>query len=113
MKIEVIYCVYKTDHDSDDGGDFDDFEKKGEKNFRIGEDEKALAVIQEVVDTWEDSGKATIDQGGDDETYDLDFPTCFLNTERDEAQKLALQLLNEVEAALNLAGFEVGEDEDE
>lgn len=74
---------------------------EGSKEFPnlVTEDIKFMDAIQAVVDKYEDE-EVTIDQGGDDDFYELNLPDGFFGSELAKGADIAQRLLADTEAAL-------------
>jgi len=95
MKITVTYTMVTESNDADEmggvleGRDFDGLDV---------DDQDVLDCMQNAADELEDEG-ITVDQGGDDDTYDLFLADAF--DSREEAIEVAQRLLDLAEENLN------------
>jgi hypothetical protein len=99
MKFRVEYYVVDP---NDDDGDNDTKRLDSDKDFNCTE--RALDAIQRLVTAFEDQPDPgfdpCIDQGGDDEWYELTLATTLFEDEEDAALPYLKKLLADAEAAV-------------
>jgi len=102
MRFKITYCVHERD-EADELVSDKQFDEKLLRDASGGGDDQLVANVEKIIRAWEDN-HGCVDQGGDEEFYELDLPDGFQNeAEAEPGRKHAMELLAALDECVGAA----------